>query len=1011
MLKMNSSCFMCLNSSDKTLNVFSEGFVFRPIDIIKKHFWFTPTVDNPEICLNCWETTENFHKFYLRVKEVHENMVKCEIYDSELGGDGVLNDEKHQAEDDLPSFNSTDISYNVANIDNGSIIAKSEILDQIADDTLGKVKEEIEVYNEKKLSTNKIPDGRKKSIQLIKKTKKIKVNTAEETEEYDKKVASFVTLSCVICSSTFPTFGKLKTHWKNGHNTNGYAVCCNRRFYKRSLLVDHIDTHINPEHFKCPKCSRTFTNRKTHKDHVDTYHDLSKVKHTCDLCCKEFLSNKTLAAHKKTHRPKEEWKFKCNYIGCDKIYASRPSLNSHIQHVHKVTTKVCDLCGKILHSDNFHKHMRKHSIVANEKVECHICNSLLGKKYIKTHLKNHEEANMDHVCPTCGKNSPNRKALYKHIYEVHRLKKSHPCTVCKKSFKSKDLLTQHLPVHTGENNFKCSFCSRLFKFKSNLCDHKKKEHYEEFEEEKRNRRKRLVKESNTRTVDSTYSIRFYHRLLKMSCCFMCLEKPDKTLNVFSDEFKFSPLEVINKYFWFTPTPDNPLICLNCWKATEDFHKFYLKVKEVHENIAVKSEISDSIGIINDEKSNTGANLLLFNSSEISCNVSNDDGSLSLKSEILNDSTGDILGNEKNELSAPKDESFCLKHEENKKVKVRKNVSRQNKKIKHISINKAEEYEGYDQKISSFMTLNCVLCSSALPTFGKLKTHFKNDHNTNGYAVCCSKKFYKKSLLVDHIDVHINPEHFKCSICSKTFKNKRAYKDHVDIYHDLAKVKYTCDICTKEFFSNKKLTAHQKTHRPKEEWKFKCNYVDCDKIYPNREKLNSHIHRVHKIKIKVCDSCGKILNSDHFHEHMRKHSDVGNKKVECHICNLFFDKKYIKTHIKNHEEANMDHICPTCGKKSPNRRALYKHVYTVHRLTKSHPCTVCKKSFKSKELLTQHMPVHTGENNFKCPFCDRLFKFNSNLADHKRKEHFEEFEEEKRNRRKRLNTENKTILNT
>ena len=83
----------------------------------------------------------------------------------------------------------------------------------------------------------------------------------------------------------------------------------------------------------------------------------------------------------------------------------------------------------------------------------------------------------------------------------------------------------------------------------------------------------------------------------------------------------------------------------------------------------------------------------------------------------------------------------------------------NKKYKNVS-DRTKQSEENDNKVSSFMTLTCDLCSAVLLTFGKLKTHFQKVHNLNGYAVCCKRKFYKRSLLIDHIDTHLNPEHFK-----------------------------------------------------------------------------------------------------------------------------------------------------------------------------------------------------------------------------------------------------------
>lgn len=68
--------------------------------------------------------------------------------------------------------------------------------------------------------------------------------------EIDAKIAKHMRLTCNVCHEVQETFLLLCKHMMKVHHCKGYAMCCNKKFYKRSFLTDHIDRHSNPEKFK-----------------------------------------------------------------------------------------------------------------------------------------------------------------------------------------------------------------------------------------------------------------------------------------------------------------------------------------------------------------------------------------------------------------------------------------------------------------------------------------------------------------------------------------------------------------------------------------------------------------------------------------------------------------------------------------------------------------------------------------------------------------------------------------
>lgn len=94
-------------------------------------------------------------------------------------------------------------------------------------------------------------------------------------------------------------------------------------------------------------------------------------------------------------------------------------------------------------------------------------------------------------------------------------------------------------------------------------------------------------------------------------------------------------------------------------------------------------------------------------------------------------------------------------------------AKRSKTVDIASNSKSKRYANYkqcmldiDAKISAHMRLTCDVCHEGQETFLLLCKHMMQAHHRKGYAVCCNKKFYKRSFLTDHIDRHADPEKFK-----------------------------------------------------------------------------------------------------------------------------------------------------------------------------------------------------------------------------------------------------------
>ncbi|TMW43509.1 hypothetical protein DOY81_011413 [Sarcophaga bullata] len=166
-------------------------------------------------------------------------------------------------------------------------------------------------------------------------------------KENDQFIAKHLKdIACDLCKTSFESFGALRHHFTEIHKRRGYVICCSKKFCNRTLLVDHIHTHLNPDHFKCTKCDRVLPDRLRLENHMLRLHEVTELeKKRCDVCQKPFIDGYSLRIHKLTHLPEDQKKFPCKE--CGKIYANSYLLKAPYRtDTFKEFCKVCYICGK-----------------------------------------------------------------------------------------------------------------------------------------------------------------------------------------------------------------------------------------------------------------------------------------------------------------------------------------------------------------------------------------------------------------------------------------------------------------------------------------------------------------------------------------------------------------------------------------------------------------------------------------------------------------------------------------
>ncbi|XP_033629664.1 ikaros family zinc finger protein-like [Asterias rubens] len=141
---------------------------------------------------------------------------------------------------------------------------------------------------------------------------------------------------CKSCGLGFLNKSQLEEHQKMCSQASLAPQCiiCGKTFSFRSLLRQHMNTHINRKPHKCKHCPLTFNSTTAARIHSQKHHCSPKqnVIYQCSLCSQRFSTNEALESHFRIHLIEKS--FKCNMCGLNFCDAS--ARYNHMRRVHKI---------------------------------------------------------------------------------------------------------------------------------------------------------------------------------------------------------------------------------------------------------------------------------------------------------------------------------------------------------------------------------------------------------------------------------------------------------------------------------------------------------------------------------------------------------------------------------------------------------------------------------------------------------------------------------------------------
>ncbi|UJR12751.1 hypothetical protein I4U23_016925 [Adineta vaga] len=284
-----------------------------------------------------------------------------------------------------------------------------------------------------------------------------------------------------------------------------------------------------------------------------------------------------------------------------------------------------------------------------------------------------------------------------------------------------------------------------------------------------------------------------------------------------------------------------------------------------------------------------------------------------------------------------------------------------------------------------------------------------DHSSNENTISeiecliCDQQFESQTILENHIYEHaiyirkdeninsksIHNESLECKQCSLTFSSKASLNIHNKTFHDHDLV-FRClnQTCSQIFENPIDYIRHAQIHSQKSSRNLRLRRIyrckTCKKLFPTSEQLQYHIqYETHKFLCQLCSIEFESKNS--YHNHLAKHSDL--PLYHCTICRKSFKKRAdLSQHMitEHNENISKEKICLICNLIFSTRFHLNRHNITKHSNIKPFKCKEygCEETFARKDKLKQHEAKHHALGGiYKCDDCSKTFVRHEHLRDH------------------------------
>ena len=287
------------------------------------------------------------------------------------------------------------------------------------------------------------------------------------------------------------------------------------------------------------------------------------------------------------------------------------------------------------------------------------------------------------------------------------------------------------------------------------------------------------------------------------------------------------------------------------------------------------------------------------------------------------------------------------------------------------------------KLDTIQRTECRICGKPFNTLSEESLHIATHDPKSIQCSVCPKAFRAEARLQSHHKrIHSgNVPSYKCDHCSKSFTEVSKKNWHIVQIHENVR-NYHCKQCDKTFKRQAHLTTHL-TSMHSDARPFSCS--QCESKFKFNRDLNLHMRMHTGEKPYKCDECEKdFRQTAHLRTHKSIHHSSFKRKIQCTMCEKSFtSKNALKFHIESTHEENI-FACKHCNKTFKTNFSVKEHVRRTHANNMAINCTKCEKSFKHKASLKFHIESEHEENVYQCKLCITTFKTSFSLKEHNRR---------------------------
>lgn len=297
-------CRLCLHPVDSRTGiwVYNEAIIppLNPFDIIQQHFGVhiyktdrndirsaVPAHQSEYVCAACWTITEQFHRLHAFVKDHQTALLEQQtVVESAAEKDDGLNTNE--------PVSITHLKVEVQFAD-GSHANDDYDDDDGAHD--GSRDGDIASLDVVDTSTLSRPMTTKRPRQPDRKPP-VKHSPAD-IELQDRHIRDYFQMHCDHCAERFAVLRDAIEHYRSAHQRRGYLKCCGKRFFNRTMMLDHLRQHSDPRAFLCTLCDRTYCSQAALDLHLATHDRQAERPFVCVVCGAAFLKQFQMRNHQR----------------------------------------------------------------------------------------------------------------------------------------------------------------------------------------------------------------------------------------------------------------------------------------------------------------------------------------------------------------------------------------------------------------------------------------------------------------------------------------------------------------------------------------------------------------------------------------------------------------------------------------------------------------------------------------------------------------------------------------